>query len=44
MNSTEQIFWQSTRESMMFDGMAMCDMGQVNPIANINCVFLDLLF
>jgi hypothetical protein len=26
------------------DGMATCDMGQVNPIANQNGVFLDVVF
>jgi hypothetical protein len=32
------------RESIIIDGMAACDMGQVNPHANQYGVFLDLVF
>ena len=34
----------SVRETMVVDGMATCDMGQVNPIANQYGVYLDLVF
>jgi hypothetical protein len=34
----------TARESIVGDGMAMCDMGQMNPIAKQYGVFLDLVF
>jgi Reverse transcriptase (RNA-dependent DNA polymerase) len=34
----------AVREAMVVDGMAACDMCQVNSIANQNGVFLDLVF
>jgi hypothetical protein len=35
---------RQARESIVVDGMATCDMGQVNPIVNQYGVFLDLVF